>query len=126
MLKLFFPHCLVCNVTCILKPLNSYSNTKNNVVKLNNTENPKITSLDLSKATNLTTIGDSSFSDLEITSVKFGDNSKVSTIGKNAFTCCTALKSVDLKNVEIIDGGAFESCGLIEVFIPKTVKQLGA
>ena len=44
-----------------------------------------ITSLDLSAATNLTTIEDSAFNSVGLTSVNFGDNSNLQTIGNYAF-----------------------------------------
>ena len=62
-------------------------NTDPNVSVSDSISQPKvgITSLDLSKATNITAIEEESFKDSGLTSVNFGDSSKLETIGANAF-----------------------------------------
>lgn len=48
------------------------------------------------------------------------------TIPKGTFFGCTALKEIDLKNVENIEEGAFSGCeGLTEITIPAAVKTIG-
>lgn len=56
---------------------------------------------------------------IERTITEFKDNA-ITSIGASAFCDCTALESVVVPNVEIIDGSAFQKCSLLtEVIVPK-------
>lgn len=53
--------------------------------------------------------------------------STLTRIGGSAFNGNTALKSIDLKNVETVYNNAFYMClGLEKIYIPESVKSIGA
>ena len=89
----------------------------------------KITSLDLSNATNLNSIGDSAFSDcLNLT----GDlviPSSVTNIGNNAFddTNITSLDLTNATSLTTIDNSAFYYCSNLtgDIIIPSNVTSIG-
>ena len=66
-----------------------------------------VKTLDLSKATNLTTVGDSAFYSAGLESVEFGENSNITSIGNSAFSN-NSLTSVEIPaSVEMIGSSAF-------------------
>lgn len=53
-------------------------------------------------------------------------NDTVKCIRTNAFNGCKKLVEIDLNQVEIIEGHAFEECdGIKKLYIPKTIKYIG-
>ena len=100
------------------------------VVRINGSAflNSKITSLDLSGATSLTTISESAFQGCDkLTSLTIGGN--IETIGLRAFKVCSKLEILDLSGatrLTEIGISAFESCtGLTGVTIPSSVTTIG-
>jgi len=88
---------------------NMYINPDPNVALEESIVEPKanVETLDLSNATNLTTIEENALSDTGLTSVEFGDNSSVTTIGDYAFAN-NELTSVEIPaSVESIGNNAF-------------------
>jgi len=68
---------------------------------------PNVKTLDLSNATNLTTIEENALNGVGLTSVEFGDNSSVTTIGDSAFAN-SELTSIEIPaSVETIGSFAF-------------------
>ncbi|MBR1509378.1 MAG: leucine-rich repeat domain-containing protein [Bacteroidales bacterium] len=57
-----------------------------------------------------------------ITSIKFPSN--VEEIAENAFAYCSALESVELEGIKIINSHAFSSTGLKHLVIPNTVVSM--
>ena len=61
-----------------------------------------------------------------LTSVTFGENSKLIEIGIDAFADCSKLINIDIpKTVNSIGGGAFRNSSLKEITIPQDVTCLG-
>lgn len=58
----------------------------------------------------------------DVTSVVFGSN--VSSVGERAFSGCTALTRVELKNVREIGEFAFEKTALSTVVVPNSVERI--
>ena len=60
----------------------------------------------------------------ELAEITWG-NALVS-IGEDAFFACKRLKKIDLKSVQNIGNTAFSGCAALEeIFIPKTLEELG-
>ena len=86
--------------------------------KINNST-VSLTSLDLSKATNLKTIGSDSFKNMNLSKIIFGNNSSVSLIGKNAFYG-NKIQSLSLPgSITKIDTNAFSNNPLTTLTIEK-------
>ena len=73
----------------------------------------------------LSIIGKDSFSDTRLRSIRIGRNTK--QIEENAFNSCSDLSSVIFEDgIEEIGSGAFDGCPIVSVFLPSTVRKLGA
>ena len=99
-------------------------------IKANVFKNTKITSLDLSQATSLTTIGDSSFYDCENLTGNLVIPSSVTSIENYAFIA-TKITSLDLSHATSlisIDSNAFEGLSNLtgDLVIPSNVTVIGA
>ena len=78
---------------------------------------------------NVTSIGSSAFSGCSsLTSVNFGENSKLESIGSYAFEYCTSLTSITIPDsVTNIGSYAFQSCSsLTSITIGDSVKSIGS
>ncbi len=84
--------------------------------------------LDLSQTTGLTSIGSGVFMGCSrLTSVTFGEGSKLESIGNSAFRDCDSLTSVEIPaGVTSIGSYAFGSSGLTSVEIPASVTSIGS
>jgi len=70
-------------------------------------------------------IGDSAFSETDITSVTLSKN--VTSIDEYAFSECKNLKKIDLKNVKSIGDSCFYNCVSLEnVELPSTLEKIGS
>ena len=88
--------------------------------------NTTITSVDMSKATKLKTIGDNAFRYCSaLNSITIPDG--VETIGKSAFSDCSSLKSIAIPNsVTSIGDWAFSDCSSLKsIAIPNSVTSIG-
>ena len=84
-----------------------------------------ISTLDLSGATNLTTIEEYSFRNAELQSVNFGENSNLKTIGNNAF-CSNQISSLEIPNsVTSIGHYAFYLNQISSLEIPNSITSIG-
>ena len=73
-------------------------------------DNQELTFVDLSGAPNLRTIDDNAFSNCSMTSIKFGTDCDIETIGKSAFESCSRLESINIGNVKTLGEYAFNNC----------------
>ena len=75
----------------------------------------------------VTSIGSNAFSGCNLTSVTFGENSKLTSIGDYAFDYCSSLTSVEIPDsVTSIGDDAFRDCSSLEsVVIPDSVTSIG-
>ncbi len=87
--------------------------------------NTNITSVDIKAP--ITEIGASAFYECEnLKTITFPDS--LENIKSQAFAECKNLKTVNISensNLEIIGPYAFDSCGLVEIYIPKKVTEIG-
>ena len=68
-------------------------------------------------------IGDEAFDRTRITSAVFGDSLK--TIGESAFNNCSNITVLELGNsIESIGKWAFTNCGVINLYLPSSLKEL--
>jgi len=81
----------------------------------------------------VTEIGDNAFAGSKtvptnITSVKFESGSQLESIGKNAFTYCTAIVDIKIPDTVVdIGASAFSYCvNLKEIIIPENVSKIGS
>ena len=76
---------------------------------------------------NVTRIPTYTFSDSNITSVNFAENSQVTSIGDSAFSECTRLTSITLpERLTSIESNVFNGCtGLTSITIPDSVTRIG-
>ena len=84
--------------------------------------------MDLSRCTNLASIGDSAFYGCEsLTSVDLSRCTNLTSIGKGAFMSCTFLTSIPLpESVISIGGSAFFGCNaLTSIALPESVTSIG-
>ena len=102
-----------------IQPLKTNNKVLMTPSRINSTTNPKLTSLDLSNATNLQTIGSNSFKDMEVTKVTFGNNSNISLIGRNAFSGNKITSLVLPESVTRVDSNAFSDNPLKRLTIEK-------
>ena len=72
--------------------------------------NQELTSVDLSDAPNLKKIDSNAFSNCSMTSINFGTNCDIETIGTSAFESCKNLASITIGNVKTIGERAFNNC----------------
>ena len=86
-----------------------------------------LTSVTFGENSQLMSIGDSAFSGCsKLTSVTFGENSKLSSIGDYAFWQCSWLKNIKISsNVTNIGKRAFYGCHLGSIEIPSDVTSIG-
>lgn len=73
-------------------------------------DNQELTSVDLSGAPNLKKIDDNAFSNCSMTSINFGTNCDIDTIGKSAFESCDRLDSITIGKVKTLGDYAFNNC----------------
>ena len=73
-------------------------------------DNQELTSVDLSGAPNLKKIDDNAFSNCSMTSINFGTNCDIDTIGKSAFESCGSLASITIGKVKALGDYAFNNC----------------
>ncbi len=71
----------------------------------------------------VTSIAESAFEDDSVETVVLADS--VKSIGERAFLGTRGLKSIELKNVEVIKKDAFRASGLSNITLPATLKELG-
>lgn len=90
--------------------------------------NNTLKSVDLNNTFNLEKIGDYSFNACENATFNADfSNSKLTSIGKQAFRVCPGLTSINLGNkLESIGDGALAFCGLVYISIPNTVTKFGS
>lgn len=90
------------------------------------TVNNELKTVDLSKATRLTTIKERAFADCDkLEKVDFS-NTSLKTIEKEGFYDCDKLANVVFgTTVESIGQSAFDDCGLVNVILPGSLKHLG-
>lgn len=73
-------------------------------------DNQELTSVDLSGAPNLKTIDEKAFYHCSMTSINFGTNCNIDTIGKSAFESCDRLDSITIGKVKTLGDYAFNNC----------------
>lgn len=90
--------------------------------------NNTLKSVDLNNTFNLEKIGDYSFNACENATFNADfSNSKLTSIGEQAFRACPGLTSINLGNkLESIGDGALAFCGLVYISIPNTVTKFGS
>ena len=112
----------------ILVAIGNWSSDDLSAIKTALNEKPTAkVNLDLSKATGLTSIGESAFDECRgLTSISIPEG--VKSIGGGAFSGCSGLTSISIpSSVEIIGAGAFQGCsGLTSISIPEGVTTIGA
>lgn len=82
--------------------------------------------IDLSRCTNLTSIGESAFACTAITSINLPNS--VKNISDYAFNCCILLDNVDLSHIKITSIGTQAFCGcesLTSINLPESVTSIG-
>ena len=72
--------------------------------------NQELTSVDLSGAPNLKKIDSNAFSNCSMTSINFGTNCDIDTIGTSAFESCGKLASITIGKVKTLGECAFNNC----------------
>ena len=72
--------------------------------------NQELTSVDLSHAPNLKKIDSNAFSNCSMTSINFGTNCDIDTIGTSAFESCKSLASITIGKVKTLGECAFNNC----------------
>lgn len=73
-------------------------------------DNQELTSVDLSGAPNLKKIDSNAFSNCSMTSINFGTNCDIDTIGTSAFESCGSLASITIGRVKTLGECAFNNC----------------
>ena len=73
-------------------------------------DNQELTSVDLSGAPNLKKIDSNAFSHCSMTSINFGTNCDIETIGKSAFESCKSLATITIGKVKTLGECAFNNC----------------
>ena len=73
-------------------------------------DNQELTSVDLSGAPNLKKIDSNAFSHCSMTSINFGTNCDIDTIGTSAFESCGSLASITIGRVKTLGECAFNNC----------------
>lgn len=91
----------------------------------------RLTSIDLSKCTNLTIIDNFAFSRCyNLTNIDLSNCTNLTSIGDYAFSCCLKLASIDLSDctsLTRINQLAFSSCiRLTSITIPASVTSIGS
>ena len=72
--------------------------------------NQELTSVDLSDAPNLKKIDSNAFSNCSMTSINFGTNCDIDTIGTSAFESCKNLATITIGKVKTLGECAFNNC----------------
>ena len=72
--------------------------------------NQELTSVDLSGAPNLKKIDSNAFSNCSMTSINFGTNCDIDTIGTSAFESCKSLATITIGKVKTLGECAFNNC----------------
>ena len=72
--------------------------------------NQELTSVDLSGAPNLKKIDDNAFSNCSMTSINFGTDCDIETIGTSAFESCKSLATITIGKVKALGESAFNNC----------------
>ena len=72
--------------------------------------NQELTSVDLSHAPNLKKIDSNAFSNCSMTSINFGTNCDIDTIGTSAFESCKSLATITIGKVKTLGECAFNNC----------------
>ena len=86
-------------------------------------DNTSITSIDLSKATNLKTIGDEAFAGMNITELTIPGN--VETVGRRIVEECSSLTSLTIEEgVKTLSESSFYGAAVKTIKIPSTITEI--
>jgi len=86
--------------------------------------NSNVLTVDLSAATNITSIPEGTFNGSTLTSIILPDT--ITSIGSNAFAGCLLETIIIPASVTTISSGAFAGCALTTIIIPASVTTIGA